>query len=295
MQGDLALAIGILGGSRRSLRAFARRFEDETTAAFQHCMNARQVGLSYDDYLHQVAETSSRSLLAAMPSRDSRIELSRHVRRLLGRRDFALAICMRRGADAAWLQFRERYDSYLETILIRNGYAPGEIETPREELVAEIRGGDEADSPLSKWWGRSDLRHWLLCYVREVFRGGVQMTSQQESEAPRQHSTTDFGRAFISVVKEEFAAGYEELKGHQRELVEKTLRGEALSDMPEDLALLSERHEVILDELWSGLVRRVSRRTQVPKSEVDDLLRETFVGETEAELARLGERGEAAN
>lgn len=169
---DLRLAANLLDGSRRARRTFRGRFHDEAEIALEHAPRAVELGLRLGDYLDGVAVSAARSLLDGVPASAEDERLDPHVQRVLGHRDFALALLLRRGVKAAWQEFESLFGDYLRSTFVRTGHRPEVAASRVDEVVSLLRGEPgQWRAAIDDYMGRSDLRVWLFVFVRTQIEG----------------------------------------------------------------------------------------------------------------------------
>ena len=166
MHEDIKLAGALLDGNTRVKRILRNRFRDEIELALEHCRVAVELGLEFDEYAAGVLSSAARSLLASCPAARPDATLDPHVTRILGHRDFALALLLGRRHEDAWRVFVQRFGSYIRSLYIRDGLSYDEAQSRLEILVRELAGGEDGAAPITAYRGSVDLNNWLYCHVR---------------------------------------------------------------------------------------------------------------------------------
>ncbi|MCB9831409.1 MAG: hypothetical protein H6807_02970 [Planctomycetes bacterium] len=315
MNEDMKLAVGILGDVARSARAFERRFGDDVAAALEHCRTALELGLRYEEYRDAVAQSAARSLLSSMPAEPADARLGPHVSRVLGHRDFGLAILLKRGREDAWQVFVERFGTYLKSLFIRSGRTSDEARDLLLDLVRELRGEDGQIGAIADYRGRSDLQNWLFCYIRASFRGGFAARDEGVTGAVTAARTAsmpivDLGAAGVSdddqeLDRQDFGARLRQVFGDQwqalpprdQKLIEILAAGGsavglaasgilAERNRAPDAAQLLARHRQVLEALFDRFFWKLveSFRGELRAPDVEEALHRQVSGELEREL-----------
>jgi len=304
MHRDFGLARDILGGVRRGLRVFRRRFGDEAEMAFAHYGESQELGLQFEDYVEGVAKAASGSLLRSIPARREDADLGPHVLRVFSRRDFPLSLLLRMQHPGAWSRFRERFSRHLRSLFLRCGYGVQDADDLLRQLMDELRNPDEQGGiPLDEYLGRSDLGDWLFVYVRCRFLEGRETQqedwlSQEEAPSPSPGGAPVLSAELRAAIDTAFCVGMDELDSRDAEIVKLLAHGADPSlildgELPSGLQKLRtesdllDRHTQIVGRLAGSIVKGVEERLGHRLADVENSVFTAVINDLSRDLQQI--------
>ena len=297
---DFRMASEILSGVRRASRSFSRRFAEPVARALEHCREAVGLGLQRPAYERAVADAAARSLLASAPLTPMDARLDPHVLRVLGHRDFGLAVLLRDDSEQAWGAFRRRLGPYVARLLVRRGFAPNEADELVADVIAELRTPSMLDDrpPIAGYLGRSDLTLWLFAWVRNEYRGGLSTDARADAGDIPPGGASERGDPLTKAVR----AAAQDVLGRLDEADQAllkilatggTFRAVAASGLfvergkPPGPERLLERHRLLIEEVFEGVVGAVRDSTGWKEPAASEQVLDLLVDEITAELTPI--------
>ena len=307
MHDDLRLAVLLLTDTPRATKRFHRRFRDDLDLAYEHCRVAVELGLEFKEYCRGVARSAARSLLSSLPTTSEDAVIDAHVGRVLGHRDFGLALLLRRDVDDAWRAFAQNFGNYLRSLFTRAGMAADLAHDSLLALVEELRqpAPGETEAPIADYRGRTDLNNWLFCYVRRCYKKispKVESSQTQPSitQALAQIPPHMDRQQFYEVVRDAFLKVWSDLAERDVRLLEVVAHGGSTQALAAsgvlidkgkapDAAFLMSRHHHLFQTIYDRCLDQVQREFKGKESAlvVEEALREVVIHEFANDLAQV--------